>query len=393
MRQSVGLRQALTLTVLGTMPTMALAALVAVLPTLFAHFAAAPHANLLVPMILTVPSLCVALFSAPIGAVADRWGRRPVLLAALVAFTVCGAVPFLFDDLYSIIASRFVVGIAEAAILTVGNALMGDYFDAAGRKRWLGVQMSIGPFVGSAYILMGGALATWSWHGPFLIYLLGAFVLAAAWATLFEPTRSDAALTITTPAPAPAPATGFPWRSTAAIGLVTIGVSIVFFLQAVQHGRIFSELGVSNPARISLIVTLASGGTVLGGWYYKSGRARRVSRWLALSLTCYGVAYIGIAFSPDYRLGLPFDALGQFGSGFVLPALIAWALASYPFEQRGRGMGIWAACFFLGQFLSPPVMTLIAHGRLGFLDSIGVLGGLCLAGAAWAALHGRAARA
>jgi len=82
------------------------------LPAFFVHFAAAPHKELLVPMILTVPSLCVALFSAPIGAAADRWGRRRVLLLALLAFAVCGTLPMLFDTLPAIIASRVVVGLA-----------------------------------------------------------------------------------------------------------------------------------------------------------------------------------------------------------------------------------------------------------------------------------------
>ena len=59
---------------------------------------------------------------------------------------------------------------------------------------------------------------------------------------------------------------------------------------------------------------------------------------------------------------------------YRLPTLISWALARYPLEHRGRGMGFWGAAFFLGQFLNPPVMTAIAHGRLGFMQSTGVLG-------------------
>ena len=192
--RTAGLPQALTLMVVSTMPTMALAALVPVLPAFFQHFAAVPNKETLVPMILTVPSLCVALFSAPIGAAADRWGRRPVLLLALLAFAVCGVLPMLFDDLHAIIATRVVVGVAEAAVLTVGNALLGDYFVGSERQKWLGLQMSIGPFVGTGYLLAGGALGSWLWKGPFLIYLLGFVALALAWWTLHEPARSAGAI-------------------------------------------------------------------------------------------------------------------------------------------------------------------------------------------------------
>ncbi|MCC7462809.1 MAG: MFS transporter [Gammaproteobacteria bacterium] len=385
--RTAGMPQAITLMVVSTMPTMALAALVPVLPAFFEHFAAVPNRETLVPMILTVPSLCVALFSAPIGALADRWGRRPVLLLALLAFAVCGTLPLLFDDLHAIIASRFVVGVAEAAVLTVGNALLGDYFAGTERQKWLGLQMSIGPFVGTGYLLAGGALGSWLWKGPFLIYLLGFVALAMAWWALHEPARTahrspDAAVATRTP---------FPWGLTALIVGVTLVVSIVYFLQAVQHGRIFSELGVSTPARISWIVSAASIGTVIGGLTFKQMRPRPVGTMLAWVFAGFGIGYVGVALAPNWVVGAPLDAVGQFAGGIAIPTLIAWALSRYPLEHRGRGMGFWGAAFFLGQFLNPPVMTAIAHGRLDFLQSTGVLGVVCFALAAIAAWRGTVA--
>jgi MFS family permease len=256
---------------------MAIAALVAVLPTFIEHFSTAPHHEMLVPMILTMPSLCVALCAAPLGVLADRWGRRPVLLLSLVAFTAFGTLPMLFDSLPAIVASRAIVGVGEAGILTVSNALMGDYFRDERRRYWLGLQVSIGPFVGSGYSLLGGALATASWRGPFLVYALGAIVLVAAWLWMYEPRRDRPNAST----PSQTTTAAFPWPATVLVGVTTILVSIVYFLQAVQHGRIFAELGVSTPARISLIVTLASMGTVLGGFWFKSSRPRAVTALLA----------------------------------------------------------------------------------------------------------------
>jgi MFS family permease len=340
-------------------------------------------------MILTVPSLCVALFSSPIGAAADRWGRRPILLASLVAYGLFGLAPFLFQDIYSIIGSRFVVGIAEAAILTIGNALMGDYFAGTARQKWLGLQVSLGPFIGTAYILAGGALGNWSWHGPFLLYLMGLIVLAFAWVTLYEPPaagRADGASAASPSAPAVAP---FPWRVTSIIGGVTLLVSVIYFLQAVQHGRIFAELGVTKPSTISIVVSIASMGTVIGGLAYRSIGGWRVAALLALVFAGYGVGYLGVSRSPDYLVGMGFDAIGQFAGGLAIPVLIAWALDSYDYRHRGRGMGIWAACFFLGQFLSPPVVMLIGRLTPGFLPSVGTLGALSVGCAVFALVLGR----
>ena len=110
-----GAAQGIALMAVMSMPTLALAALVPGLPQLFRQFSSVPHFELLVPMIITVPSLCVALFSGFAGAIADRWGRRKLLLVALMAFSLLGLAPMLFDSLWLIVASRVVVGLAEAA--------------------------------------------------------------------------------------------------------------------------------------------------------------------------------------------------------------------------------------------------------------------------------------
>jgi MFS family permease len=368
---AAGMPQALTVIVVNTLPTMAIASLVPVLPTLFAHFKGEAHAELFVPMILTIPSLCVALFSSLIGAAADAWGRRRILLAALLAFAVFGLVPLLFDDLRAIIASRFAVGIAEAAILTGTNAMMADYFAGENRKRWVGMQTSIGPFVSSSYILAGGALGAWSWRGPFLLYLLGLFAWVAAGLFLFEPARATG---VDHPR-----ASRFPWATTVLVGSITLLYSTIFFVQAVQHGRIFSDLGVDSPARIGWIVTIATMGTVIGGYTYRVMRLRPIGTMMAIAFGAYGASYVGLWCAPNYLVGLPLDAVGQFAGGFGLSVLLNWAMTKYEYANRGRGMGTWGACFFMGQFVSPPAMMLIGHGRLSFLQSVGALGMGCFA--------------
>lgn len=378
-----GIRQGLTLLVMATLPTLAIAALVPILPTLLQQFRTVPHQQWLVPMILTVPSLCVAIFSSLIGAAADRWGRRRVLLPALAAFSIFGLAPFLVKDLLAILAARLVVGVAEAAILTVSNALLGDYFDEAARRRWLAVQTIVGPFAAFAYILAGGALGSWSWRGPFLLYLMGVVVLIPSVAFLHEPGRTQPAVRSSSTT------TRFPWANALRISGVTLLISIVFFVQNVQHGRIFSDLGAGTPALISWVITLAGLGTVVGGIVFRYYRPHSIGTSLAIVLLAYGIGYIGLARVDSYKTGIPFDALAQFAGGFTVPVLISWALQRYDFEHRGRGMGLWAACFFLGQFLSPPLVTLIGHGRWTFLESVGVVGVCCLGLAAMAWLIGR----
>lgn len=372
MRQG-GRAQGLALMAVLAMPTLALAALVPSLPQLFQQFSSVPNFQLLVPMIITVPSLCVALFSGFMGAIADRWGRRKLLLVSLFAFALLGLAPMMFDSLVLIVASRVVVGLAEAAILTVGNALMGDYFEGEQRQRWLGFQNIFAPLIGSAILLSGGFLAGLHWRYPFLLYLSGFAVFALAWFVCWEPVKVRAA---GTPRQPTAP---FPWRVSLLVCGVTVLFSLVFFVQAVQHGRIFGDMGVASPERISVLATIASMGTVIGGLLFKRYIKVTVGKWMAVVLAFYGVSYIGVFWAPSLVTGLPLDALGQIGGGLMLPVLVTWALQHYGFEHRGRGMGLWGGAFFLGQFLSPPLVTLIGSLGFTFLGSVAVIGAVCLA--------------
>lgn len=378
-RRHGGLAQGIALMAIVNMPSLALSALVPGLPQLFQQFSHVPHFQLLVPMIITVPSLCVALTSGFTGMLADRFGRRNLLLAALFAFALLGLAPLLFDSLLMIVASRVIVGVAEAAILTVGNALMGDYFEGAQREKWLGYQNMLSPLIGSAIILAGGMLAGVHWRYPFLLYLIGFAVFALAWFVCWEPERDRTANGTQ--------AAAFPWRPTLFVCGVTVLFSMVFFVQAVQHGRIFGDMGVASPERISVLVTIASLGTILGGYLFKRLGGVSVTLRLAASMALYGTAYVGVAWAPNATVGLPLDALGQVGGGLLLPALIAWALTHYRFEHRGRGMGLWGGAFFLGQFLSAPLLTLIQGAAGTFLASVAAIGAACLCASVALAAH------
>ena len=389
-QRTPGAIQGAALIAVAVMPTLAIVSLVPNLPQLFEHFRNVRYHEILVPMIITVPSLCIALFSPLAGAAADFWGRRPLLIVSLLAFTVLGLIPLMLDDLYLILASRFVVGVAEAGILTAGNALLGDYFSGDDRKKWLSNQTTVGPIAASLLILAGGKLGSMNWHAPFTLYALGLLVLAWVGFGTWEPARKAAAHDAVESGAAP-----FPWSKTAIVGGVTILLSVVYMVQAIQLGRIFGELGVKSPQVIGVVVTIASIGVITGGALYRRLAQLAIGRLFGIIFLALGIGYIGLAAAPDYRVGLAFAVVAQFGNGLTLPTLISWALSKYGFAHRGRGMGVWGSCFFVGTFLSPMVVSLVGTFTGSFLRSVGVIGVICLAASVvvWTAASGRRAPA
>jgi MFS family permease len=396
-----GTAQGWLLVAANCLPTLAIVSLVPNLPQLFQHFAGVRGHEILVPMIITMPSLCIAIF-APLcaGPLTDAWGRRRLFLVALAAYTLLGLAPLLFHDLYAVIASRAVVGVAEAAILTVQNTLMGDYFAGDERQKWLGRQAVVGSIGAAAIIYTGGRLGDIAWNGPFVMYLLAAPMFLWTWFVVWEPARAPAAGQDAPAAGGTAPAIAlpagaalaaatpahFPWRATIIVAAATIGTSLAYYVQALQLGRIFSELGLTKPSSLGLTIMIASSGVVIGGYFYRRLAHLPTGRVFAVIFLAIGIGYIGLGLSPDHEVGLPFAIIAQFGNGLAIPALLAWALTKYPLEVRGRGMGLWGGCFFVGQWLSPLAVSLIGLFTAGFMQTVVVVGAACIGVAAIAAL-------
>jgi MFS family permease len=388
--RSAGGAQALALIIALTLPITPLLSLAPNLPQLFQHFAGVPHADYLVPMIVTMPAVCIALLSPVAGAIADRFGRRRMLVIAAAVFTVFGVLPFWLDSLWAVLASLFVVGAAEAFIMSCGNALLGDYFAPEPRKRWLGVQGVLGSILATLVMLAGGTLGNLSWHAPFLVNLLGGIVFV--WLLLYTWETGRAAQPAGQPsgqaAPLPAAAPGaFPWSSVLPIYAVTFVTGIFYFFQ-IEMGLLFSKLGVTTPQAVSVITTIASIGVIGGGWYFRQQRMRPVAFNILLIFLTYGIGFAGVGMSKTYLTALPFAIIAQFGNGLFVPTFVSWALSTLAPDYRARGMGLWTSAFFCCQFLSPAILTLVAQSRGGnMLTAIMFVGIACMIPAAFAALR------
>ena len=373
--RQAGLAQGIVLIILASLPTMAIVSLVPNLPQLFAHFHDVAGSEFLVPMIITMPSLCIALFAPAAGWLADTWGRRPLLITSTLIYGVVGVLPFLLTDLYSILAARFAIGVAEAGILSCQNTLIGDYFEGKARQHWLGMLSFVGPMIATGFLLAGGRLGAWDWRGPFLLYLIGLPITLWVVLAVFEPearTKDESSEAATGP---------FPWAAARLVALVTIAIAVVYYVQAVQLGRMFGDHGVESPAKISLYVALASCGVFTGGLIFSKLSSLSTTTRFALVLLTMGIGYVGMGLAPTATAAIPFGFIAQFANGITLPTLISWALTKFEFENRGRGMGLWSGCFFIGTFLSPPIVTLVGKFAGTFLQTVAAVGAFCVVAA------------
>jgi MFS family permease len=335
-----------------------------VLPKLAQHFQSDPQVGILTSLVATLPALFVALLSAPFGFLADRIGRRRLLIAAVSVYGFCGIAPLWLLSLRSIVLSRAGVGITEAAIMTCGTALLGDYFHGDARERWFACQTGSSTFVAIAVVAIAGVLGESSWRAPFVMYALAFALLPLVIFTLWEPAQLQAA--IRTHAEHPKEAEKLPWRELSLICLVTVFASTAFYVIVVQMGFILTERGIASTAKIGLGASLAALGVPVGAVLFRRLHIP-VAGKLAVSFALSCVGFFIVALSRGFTMTVIGAAVNGIGSGLVLPTLITWALSQLCFEVRGRGTGIWTSAMFLGQFLSPLIILWLksVSGSLG----------------------------
>jgi len=358
-----------TLVLAQILPVMAVVSLFPAIPRLMQHFSDVENAAFLIPMILTVPSLMIALLSPMAGSLADRFGRRPIFVGALALYSVAGLVPLVVDDLRLIIFSRILLGIAEGGIITVSTTLIGDYFEKDRFRwvTWVGIAISV---AGTLLVGVGGYLADISWRGPFSIYIFALPVFVLAYIVIDEPAGRGTA----EPGHQTLP---FPWKTAPIIGAVTFIASVLYYLEPLHIATMLMDRGVKTATDVGLIQASTSIAYILGAIVYRRLEGWSFGKHIGLAGFLIGVGLAIIALSRVPAIAIGGAAVQQFGSGFVIPALMAWGQSRLPLEQRGRGMGIWATAFFLGAFVCPPFVTVLA-GFWGLSGTILALGLVCI---------------
>ncbi|MEG3181401.1 MFS transporter [Sphingomonas sp. LT1P40] len=352
-------RHGVILMLTAVMPTMAIIALVPILPLLLREFADVPGSAVLVPMALTIPALCVALFSPLAGWLSDKVGRKRLLIGALIGYAGFGLLPLLLDSLHAILAARVALGLTEAVIMTVATALVGDYFVGERRERWVSIQIATASVSAIVLIAAGGALGeALGSRGPFWLYLLALPVALGGAIILFEPAKASAAC----PTAAQAAAT----RSIAGLVAITFGVGLLFYTIIVQLGPVIEATGVTSPAMIGLAGAAANLGVMVGSLLFGRLKAMPGQCLLAIGLSLVTLGYVGIALSSEFFLTAASAVVICTGNGLMLPTMLAWVLRRLPPQTRGRGTGIWTGAFFLAQFVAPITAAALS----------GVLGGL-----------------
>lgn len=331
--------------------------------------------------IITVPALCVAIFSIPAGWLGDRVGRRKMLIWSMALYVVVGITPYFLNDLSHVLWSRIAVGIVEAMLMTLSTTLIGDFFSGQSRDRWLAAQTGVASTCAIFAILIAGYVGRNDWHNVFLLYLIPLVFLALVIAFTWEPAESEYLAS----KEKEGKWSDIPWGLMSVICLITLFGSVMFYTVQIKLPDAYKALGVVladgsyDAARGGAMTAVASIFVPVGTlcfWWLSPRLSLKAMFVLEFALMAAGFILMSMLTSP---WAFTFAAgLDQIGAGMLLPTLLTWAVTRLPFAVRGRGTGLWTATFSLGQFVcNNAAIPFIGGFTGGILPTMAVLGWLC----------------
>jgi EmrB/QacA subfamily drug resistance transporter len=138
-------------------------------------------------------TISLAALLLPLGAVGDRWGRRPVLLVGLAVFGAASGAAGLATSSEMMLGARFLSGVGAAMIMPVTLAVITSTFPDEERSKAIGVWTGVAGGGGILGMYLSAALvdvASWRWLFALPVALV---VVATALVLRFVPNSREAA--------------------------------------------------------------------------------------------------------------------------------------------------------------------------------------------------------
>ncbi|NEP09240.1 MAG: MFS transporter [Symploca sp. SIO2C1] len=352
----------LVLLIAGSLTTMAGGVVAPVLPDMVQQLRLDPT---LAGNLVSMHCLTIALFSPPLGMLADRIGRLRVLVPSLILYALFGVSGALMHSLEPLLISRGLLGAASGGIAAASLGLLGSSYEGEAREQALGYATSTLTITGIAFPLLGGWVGATHWQFAFCLYGLGLPLAVMAALTLREkqpkptkPIRQHDPLKLSQ-------VLGHPYTLRLLVTLALASVSMyAVVIYAPQYLK--ETIGAGAALNGVVLATRAVGAAIISAFGAK---------WLAKTLgtaaaTAVGFGLMALSLSTIPLLNqiswILFTAV-LFGVGFgiVLPSLYGTLANLAPSALKSTVMAAGIGAGFLGQFLSPILLgPVLGYGGL-----------------------------
>jgi DHA1 family tetracycline resistance protein-like MFS transporter len=305
------------------------------------------------------------------GSLADRFGRKPIILLALAAFTLANVGYLFATTTTAIIIIRAIQGALSSGLYPASMAMVGDIMPEKERGRWVGIISAsyaagfiFGPLIGG--ILYDG----WGFAAPFVfsaVLASAAFVAAAIFVRETRPagTRPSAPVTPSRPRfslrnrdwswlPRPLTMLG---------ALLLVDFAVVFAFAFVEPQMIFTmydDLGWST-IQFGILVG-AYGLTAAVGQAVAGPLSDRFARFpiIIIGILLNALFYVGLLMFTQFPILVLTAVVAGCGEALLMPSLSAYYLDVASEQHRSRVMGLKGSAAAAGGVAGPLLITAVA---------------------------------
>jgi MFS family permease len=295
------------------------------------------------------------------GALADRWGRKPTLVATILTYSVFSGLTYFADTLWQVAVLRFLVAVGTGGEWSVAAAMVAEVFPAKARAQ-AGSIFHATSILGTWLAGLAALAVGDDWRYVYLLGVLPAVLIVFVRAGMTEPPRSAS--------PEPGGSllelvTNPTWRWRAVLGLLLAACGLGTFWAVTVAGQDLAKdflirQGVSEPearekAKFAYgIVQATGGGLGLLAFGPLAARVGRRRAFVLFQLAALGIVPL-VCYAPqDYwqlLLLLPvygFCTLGiHAGFAVCFPEL-------FPTRLRATGAGF---CFNGGRLVAASILV------------------------------------
>lgn len=311
---------------------------------------------------VTLPGIALA---PVIGLLADRYGRRTVLVPCLLLFALGGTLAATADSIEGVALWRLVQGAGSAGLVNLAVVLIGDYWSGTQRAAMIGRNSAVLTVCLTLFPLIGGALSDLvSWRMAFAPFALAPLTALAVWRRLpSEDHRDDAGMLAQF-------ARALPKLRTPQVVILLTGGLLVFslvfgVLMTIMPVYLESAFGLSATLR-GLVLGAPAVATTAVALVIGPLRARLSYRTLLMAGSAVMAAAL-LAISAAATVTALIVAVLAFGlsEGLVIPTLQERAASSGGPEARATVMAVFVSASRLGQTVGPVGAAWLAAGAGG----------------------------
>ena len=360
-KNNVSKKVTATILSMSLLTVMAGAAIAPALGIIKAHFSNSPA--MLVQFIVSMPALLIIvtnLFFLPLSRILRT---RAIAFSGLLLYIVAGAGCFFVDDIYVLLLMRAVLGVSVGLIMPLSTGLLAYYFPPEEQASLMGLSAAMNQMGGVVATLLAGLLATVEWNYAFLVYLLGLIALLMVWLWLPDEQLGSANKR------------GVPFQPRqllkfhpSVIGMLLL--MMIFFIfptnfAVVASSRLGLSTGLITIIMVGLDVVAFFIGMVFGD----------VMKHFRQSVKYYAPVFFLIGYAAYLIPSVPMLIVGSafigMANGVGVPYLNTIASIKGGKNSATTVMPLLSAALYLGQFVSPIVVTPASRILFGQADLTG----------------------